>query len=72
MAGTATIASSTREKLERARAAAGSLAQLSTEQKNSLLLQMADALEACLKSSHGLSREAAREAEMVLKKLQDR
>jgi len=46
VAGTGTIASSTREKLERARAAAGSLAQLSTEQKNNLLLQMADGLEA--------------------------
>ena len=46
MAGIATIASATREKLERARAAAARLAQLSTEQKNHLLLQMADALEA--------------------------
>jgi glutamate-5-semialdehyde dehydrogenase len=45
VAGTATIASSTREKLERARAAMASLAQLSTEQKNNLLLQMVDALE---------------------------
>jgi glutamate-5-semialdehyde dehydrogenase len=46
VAGTATVTSSTREKLERARVATGALAQLSTEQKNSLLLQMADALEA--------------------------
>jgi len=46
VAGIATIASATREKLERARAAAARLAQLSTEQKNRLLLQMADALEA--------------------------
>jgi glutamate-5-semialdehyde dehydrogenase len=46
VAGTATIASSTREKLERAHAAAGALAQLSTEEKNRLLLQMADGLEA--------------------------
>jgi len=46
VAGIATIGSATREKLERARAAAARLAQLSTEQKNHLLLQMADALEA--------------------------
>jgi glutamate-5-semialdehyde dehydrogenase len=46
VAGIATITSTTREKLERARAAAARLAQLSTEQKNHLLLQMADALEA--------------------------
>ena len=46
MAGTATIALSTRETLERARKAAASLAQFSTDQKNRILLQMADALEA--------------------------
>ena len=46
MAGIATIASATRAKLERARVAAAQLAQLSTKQKNHLLLQMADALEA--------------------------
>ena len=46
MTGTATVTSSTREKLERARAAASALAQISTEQKNSVLLQMADAIEA--------------------------
>ncbi len=46
MAGTATIAISTREKLERARAASGVLAQLSTAEKNELLLGVADALEA--------------------------
>ena len=46
MAGTATVTSSTRKKLERARAAAVSLAQLSTPEKNRLLLQMADAIEA--------------------------
>jgi glutamate-5-semialdehyde dehydrogenase len=41
-----TVSSSTREKLERARKAAALLAQLSTAQKNVLLLQMADAIEA--------------------------
>jgi glutamate-5-semialdehyde dehydrogenase len=46
MAGAATVAISTREKLERARIASTVLAQLSTEQKNSLLLQIANALEA--------------------------
>src|SRR5437899_8692822 len=46
MATTAVIGSTTREKLERARAASARLAQLSTEQKNALLLQMADAIEA--------------------------
>jgi glutamate-5-semialdehyde dehydrogenase len=46
VAGTATVTSSTREKLERARNAARTLAQISTDQKNRLLLEMADALEA--------------------------
>jgi glutamate-5-semialdehyde dehydrogenase len=46
MAGTATVALSTREKLERAKIASAALAQLSIDQKNSLLLQIADALEA--------------------------
>jgi glutamate-5-semialdehyde dehydrogenase len=46
MAGTATVEPSTREKLERAKIASTALAQLSTDQKNSLLLQIADALEA--------------------------
>jgi glutamate-5-semialdehyde dehydrogenase len=46
MAGTATVALSTREKLERAKIASATLAQLSTDQKNTLLLQIADALEA--------------------------
>ena len=45
MAGTAALTLSTREKLERARAAAAQLAQLSTAQKNELLLQIADAVE---------------------------
>jgi glutamate-5-semialdehyde dehydrogenase len=46
MAGTAAVALSTREKLERAHIASAVLAQLSSDQKNSLLLQIADALEA--------------------------
>jgi glutamate-5-semialdehyde dehydrogenase len=46
MASTATIALSTREKLERARIASAVLAQLSTDQKNNLLLQIANAIEA--------------------------
>ena len=46
MAGALTIALSTRGTLERARAAAAWLAQFSADQKNRLLLQMADALEA--------------------------
>ena len=45
MAGSPAVAFSTREKLERARGAAAVLAQLSTEQKNDLLLKIADALE---------------------------
>jgi glutamate-5-semialdehyde dehydrogenase len=46
MATTLAIGSTTREKLERARAASARLAQLSTDEKNSLLLKMADAIEA--------------------------
>src|SRR5450432_198261 len=46
MGTVAAIGSSTREKLERARAAAAKLAQFSTEEKNRLLLLMADAIEA--------------------------
>jgi glutamate-5-semialdehyde dehydrogenase len=46
VAGTATITSTTREKLLRACAATAALAELSTEPKNALLLRMADALEA--------------------------
>jgi len=45
MAGTTAVALSTREKLERARLAAALLAQLSTDQKNELLLRVAGALE---------------------------
>ena len=46
MATTVAIGSTTREKLERARAASARLAQLSTKEKDSLLLKMADAIEA--------------------------
>jgi len=46
MATTLANSASTREKLLRARAAGARLAQLSTEQKNSLLLVIADAVEA--------------------------
>jgi glutamate-5-semialdehyde dehydrogenase len=46
MVTVAAIASSTREKLERARAASALLAQFSTKEKNRLLLMMADAIEA--------------------------
>jgi glutamate-5-semialdehyde dehydrogenase len=45
MAGSPAIAFSTREKLVRARVASAALAQLSTEQKNDLLLQIAERLE---------------------------
>jgi glutamate-5-semialdehyde dehydrogenase len=46
MEGSAAVAVSTREKLERARAAATALAQFSSAQKNELLLRIADAIEA--------------------------
>lgn len=45
MAGGATISSTTREQLVSARQASSSLAQLSTEEKNRLLLAMAESLE---------------------------
>jgi len=45
MAGSPAVAVSTREKLERARVASAALAQLSTTQKNALLLDIADAVE---------------------------
>ena len=45
MASIATITASTRQKLQRARTAAGAVAQLSSAQKNDLLLKMADAIE---------------------------
>ncbi len=46
MSGTPAVAVSTREKLARARTASAVVAQFSADQKNGLLLQMADALEA--------------------------
>ena len=46
MAATLTTAASTQEKLLRARTASAKLALLSTEEKNGLLLAIADALEA--------------------------
>jgi glutamate-5-semialdehyde dehydrogenase len=45
MAGTASLTIPTREKLERARAAAAKLAQFSAEQKNNLLMRIAVAIE---------------------------
>jgi glutamate-5-semialdehyde dehydrogenase len=45
MAGSPGVAFSTREKLERARVASATLAQFSTSQKNTLLFEIADALE---------------------------
>lgn len=48
---------STQEKLLRARAASAKLAQLSTEQKNALLLSIADAVEAHEKSILAANRE---------------
>ena len=44
MAGTAALTVSTREKLERARAAAAQLAKFSTEEKNDLVMRIADAI----------------------------
>jgi len=46
MATSATISAGAREKLERAKRASAALAQLSTEQKNLLLVEMANAVEA--------------------------
>ncbi|HEV2402451.1 MAG TPA: glutamate-5-semialdehyde dehydrogenase [Candidatus Sulfotelmatobacter sp.] len=50
MPTTVTNSASTQEKLLRARTASSKLAQLSTEQKNTLLLSIADAIEANEKS----------------------
>jgi len=50
MAAALTTAASTQEKLLRARAASSRLALLSTDEKNALLLQIADAIEANEKS----------------------
>src|SRR5947209_7736540 len=45
MGAVAASALSTRQKLERARAGSAQIAQLSTEDKNRLLIQIADAIE---------------------------
>ena len=50
MTATATIAATTQEKLLRARAASARLALLSTDEKNALLMAIADAIEAQEKS----------------------
>src|ERR1017187_5733149 len=57
MAATLSPAASTQEKLLRARAASTKLALLSTEEKNGLLLAIADALEANEKSILTANRE---------------
>ena len=57
MATATHISSTSREKLERARKAASSLAQFSTAQKNTLLLGMADAIESNLKRILDANRE---------------
>jgi glutamate-5-semialdehyde dehydrogenase len=59
MATTVANTASTQEKLLRARAASAKLAQLSTEQKNALLLAIADAVEA-----HGKDILAANRADI--------
>jgi glutamate-5-semialdehyde dehydrogenase len=58
------MASTTREKIERARKTAALLAQFSTKQKNSLLLQMADAIE-----GHSAEILAANEQDLALANL---
>jgi glutamate-5-semialdehyde dehydrogenase len=57
MAATLTTAASTQEKLLRARRASAGLALLSTEEKNTLLLAMAGAIEASEKSILAANRE---------------
>ncbi len=57
MATTITSAASTQEKLLRAREASGKLALLSTEEKNALLLAIADAIEAESESILAANRE---------------
>jgi glutamate-5-semialdehyde dehydrogenase len=64
MATSPATASTTREKIERARKTAALLAQFSTKQKNSLLLQMADAIEA-----HSAEILAANEQDLALANL---
>src|ERR1700686_1752090 len=57
MAATLTTAASTQDKLLRARAASAKLAQLSTAEKNALLLAIADAIEAQEKSILAATRD---------------
>src|SRR3979411_67336 len=57
MASVVTTVLSTQEKLLRAREAAGKLAQLSTETKNALLINIADAVEANMESILAANRE---------------
>jgi glutamate-5-semialdehyde dehydrogenase len=57
MATTVTAGLSTQEKLLRARAAAGLLAQLSTNEKNAVLLAIADAIDAHAESILEANRE---------------
>ena len=57
MATTVTTAASTQEKLLRARAASAKVALLSTDEKNALLLAIADAIEANEKSILAANRE---------------
>jgi len=57
MAATLTTAASTQEKLLRARAASAKLALFSTEERNALLLAIADAIEAHEKSILDANRE---------------
>ena len=57
MATTVTNASTTQEKLSRARAAAGKLALLATEEKNALLVGIADAIEANVQLILAANRE---------------
>ncbi|HZP16786.1 MAG TPA: glutamate-5-semialdehyde dehydrogenase [Terriglobales bacterium] len=57
MATTSAIRSTTREKLERAQAASALLVQLSAERKNSLLLQMAAAIESRTAEILGANKE---------------
>ena len=57
MATTLTSSATTQQKMLRARTAAGRLAQLSTQEKNALLLAIADALDAQEKSILAANRE---------------
>jgi len=57
MTASLTSAATTQEKLQRARAASASLALLSTQEKNALLLAIADALEVNEKSILAANRE---------------